>query len=137
MIGTEVNDGTNRRKGTPAIRLRAPVRWIVLVHFVLVSAIAQGTMPVPQAAGFAIVVCTGNGPVTLLLGPDGDPIEPSPSHDPCEWAAHGQGLALPPAAAVMDVDASPTQTVDPTPRSVFAGRAAPQQNLIRAPPRLL
>ena len=135
MIGTEVNDGTNRRKGTAAFRLRTVMRWFVLVNFALVSAIAQGTMPVPQAGGFAVVVCTGNGPITLLLGPDGEPVEPS--HDPCEWAAHGQGLALPPAPAVVDVATSPAQAVDPAIRSVFAGRTAPQQNLIRAPPSLL
>lgn len=111
------------------------IQWIVLIHFVLASAIAQGTMPVQQAGAMAVVICTGNGPVTLLLGPDGQPVEESDER--CDWATHGQGLAVPKGPSVFAAAEWCRISADPTAQPACIGHSDTRQNVIRPPPLLL
>lgn len=78
------------RQGTKACRWgRAVLLWLSLVPFLLTHLIAEGAMPQSGPTGFTVVLCTGDGPLEIAIGPDGTahPVTPdSQHHTPCPWA---------------------------------------------------
>jgi hypothetical protein len=88
--------------------------YLAVLPFVLLSFMAPGTMTVSDADGLPkIVICTGDGPLEMVVGEDGSLQLPGDrpadrdGHD-CAWAFHGQSaldLSIPvfPAAVVLRV----------------------------------
>lgn len=80
-------------RGKTASALKQHICAALLVPFLVMSAFSAGTMPVVSDNGtLRIVICTGSGPLEMLVGPDGSftPAEQS-GHTPdqdlsCAWA---------------------------------------------------
>ena len=73
-------------------RLKAALAALLLVPFLAAQFFAPGTMPTAGPDGLEIVICTGAGVETLVLGPDGSPAEPghdAGQGDVCSWATAG------------------------------------------------
>jgi len=74
----------------------AVAAYLSLLPFVLLSLMAPGTMTVPTADGLPkIVICTGDGPLEMVVGDDGafqlPDDQPAERDNPdCAWAYHGQ-----------------------------------------------
>ena len=86
---------TGLQKGQTAMR-RFFLR-LLCVPFLLAQLIAPGTMATAGPAGLQMVLCTGEGNVTVVLTEDGEfvPVEDDTGHHPsdavCPWtAAFGQ-----------------------------------------------
>lgn len=81
------------------------LRWLLLVPFLMLATISQGTMiEAAPAGGMRIVLCTGDGMVDAIMTPDGQvhrADEPGrgghPGTAPCDWALHGQSVLASPA----------------------------------------
>lgn len=105
------------RPSAPAVtRLRQSRRltfvWLLLVAALMVrAAVPAGWMPSVDRGGVRIVLCTGYGPVTVVLDAAGHVHKDEPQHkaphDPCPFGLAAAkaldlppeiGLALPPAA---------------------------------------
>lgn len=78
-------------KGTRACEgAKAVLLCLSLIPFLLTHLIAEGAMPQSSPAGFTVVLCTGDGPLEIEIGPDGTPHPVAPDsqhHTPCHWAA--------------------------------------------------
>ncbi|MEP4978123.1 hypothetical protein [Ascidiaceihabitans sp.] len=68
-----------------ARNVRVCAVWVFCACFLAAASLAPGTMPQAQYGGFTVVLCTGDGPVTMTLDENGDPIEAQ--HAPCDWSA--------------------------------------------------
>ncbi|ASM73521.1 MULTISPECIES: hypothetical protein [Roseobacteraceae] len=66
----------------------ALVRAMHVLLFVAFSCLTPGTMPMAQAGGLTLVLCTGGGTTTVTLDAQGNPVEAG--HSRCDWSA---GLA--------------------------------------------
>lgn len=126
---------------TPRHSLQGLRNWLLLVPFLLSTLLAPGVMPYQAADGsFAVVLCTGDGPVTVHIDlATGAPI---PDDDRAQdQRCNGQmardslaEVALPPVEpqrlAVTFILALP---VAPPSRSVLRF----QRPMTRAPPQLI
>ena len=79
---------------------------LAFVPFVLVSLIAPGVMVTPSDGGFEVVLCTGDGPVTMFLD-----LDDTPDHgdeNPCGWAVQLAGMlnteVNPPSLSIVAFD---------------------------------
>jgi len=71
--------------------LQAFLQSLLFVPFVLAQFFAVGTMGHLGADGFEIVLCSGAGPVSVVIGPNGDPEPVDHSDQPiCAWAVATQ-----------------------------------------------
>jgi hypothetical protein len=118
---------------------------IAAVHIALAAMLLRaltpaGWMPSAEASGSPITICTMNGPVQLLLGPDGQPIKKQNQDDarhrdlcPFATAPH---MTQPAATRALDLPSAISTTAQ---RAAHLGivaqatRHAPQSP--RAPPR--
>ncbi|QBY01340.1 hypothetical protein E2K80_11900 [Rhodophyticola sp. CCM32] len=66
--------------------------WLFVLPFILSSLVAPGLMPVRTEGGMVIVICSGGDTATIVLGPDGEPVEAEDSR--CAWAAHAQSIDM-------------------------------------------
>ena len=71
--------------------------WIMIVPFLFLATISQGTMLEAGPAGVRIVLCTGDGMVEAVMAADGQVRSVNdadhgghPQPQPCDWALHGQ-----------------------------------------------
>ena len=110
----------------------------IAVHLALAAMLLRAVMPAgwmpSAAAGSPLTICTMNGPVRMVLGPDGTPIKQKPHHDTCPFAAAPPLAEL---AAVVPVTVPSllpltAKTVQPDGSVITAARHAPQS--ARAPP---
>lgn len=94
-------DRPQRARLTPGRALR----WLLLVPFLMLATMSQGTMiEAAPAGGVRIVLCTGTGMVDAIMTPDGQ-VHPDdqpgrgghPGTPPCDWALHGQSVLASPA----------------------------------------
>ncbi|MEO8531128.1 MAG: DUF2946 family protein [Deltaproteobacteria bacterium] len=103
----------------PCLRadLRAFAHALLFVPFILAQFFASGTMGHFGADGFEVVLCSGDGPVTVVIGPDGAP-QPVDHSDQqtCAWAvaAHVSLNADAPALGVLAVIWNLVDAVPPT-----------------------
>ena len=59
--------------------------WL-FIQLVMISAWSPGVSASPALAGQEIVICTGNGLVTIYFDADGNPVEgDAESTQPCTW----------------------------------------------------
>jgi hypothetical protein len=87
-------------------RMRLPAFYVALVAMLFRALLPTGWMPnFGGAPGTPLVLCSLDGPVRIVLGPDGKPVKPSPDqndphqHDVCPFAA-APHFATPVAVAV-------------------------------------
>ena len=79
-----------RLSHSPMMRLAAV--WAVALALAARILIAPGTMPVADAGGVRIILCTGSGPVEALLDPGDRHGEPAKmAQDACPFAVLGFG----------------------------------------------
>ncbi|KEJ95056.1 hypothetical protein SAMN05444149_103116 [Pseudosulfitobacter pseudonitzschiae] len=113
----------------------ALIRAVHVLLFVAFSCLTPGTMPVAQAGGFTLVLCTGDGTTTVTLDAGGNPVQAQ--HDRCDWSA---GVAqavlhsplMVPAALQIRAYVPTFQTA-----ALVAGQQGRTQNHTRGPPILL
>lgn len=95
--GTKPSIPPRRRSGL-GTAFYTLITHISLIPFLILCFIAPGTMAVPSDQGLPrIVICSGYGPVEVILAPDGSvkvPNAASGSEDKatnlCDWAFHSQ-----------------------------------------------
>ncbi len=117
-------------------RINMPIVWLVLAAALLVrAAIPMGWMPVVQAGGIRIALCTSAGPAFATLGSDGrlhrDTLPEAP-RDPCPFGlALAQAADLPSPLTLSPAPLMPALLASPTP----VAAAYIQQRLTRPPAR--
>jgi hypothetical protein len=79
---------------------------LAVVPFVLVSLIAPGVMVTQSDDGFEVVLCTGDGPITMVLDLDG--AQDHGDENPCGWAVQVAATlhnnAYPPSMSIVAFD---------------------------------
>lgn len=114
-----------------------PVLAWLFVQLVMISAWSPGVAASPALAGQAMVICTGDGLVTIYFDADGNPVEgDTQTPQPCTWCTSFSGPPtlteeIQPAAFELRLVAytfSITSTANWFPHSTCDGF------LIRAPP---
>lgn len=98
-------------------RLAATLCWLLLASAIVARALVPaGWMPVATKRGIEVVLCTGQGPVTMVLGLDGTPHQRQPDspRDPCPYGVAG--------AQPFDLAAAPQL---PLPPAVLAAIRTP------------
>lgn len=79
------------------------MRWLLILPFLMLSLLTPGTMLTQDAqGGVMVVLCAGDGPVEMMLAPDGslhDKTAADP-HQRCDWAPHAQHAIAHTAAAL-------------------------------------
>ncbi|MDS9470008.1 hypothetical protein RGQ15_20875 [Paracoccus sp. MBLB3053] len=114
---------------------RRAVGFLLVVPFLMLSLIAQGTMvtsgPTPQS--FMMVLCGAHEPVAMVIDDqgnvipaaeqdqDGGPV-PKKSKSPCDWSSHAQPLLV--GVGTMPVERADAGSLDLAP--------LPEQRLLRA-----
>ncbi|MGA7675921.1 MAG: DUF2946 family protein [Rhizomicrobium sp.] len=117
---------------------------LALAAMMLRALLPVGWMPNPSmAGGTPLTICTMNGPVQMVLGPDGQPQKPKPHqgnanhHDTCPFAAAPHfATTTPPIAlgpAVIRVSLAPAAL---RPLAIWTTQQHSLQSP-RAPPRLV
>lgn len=115
-----------RRRILPA----PPFLWLLAAMAItLRAAIPSGWMPIADAGGIRVALCTRDGPAELMLGADGQWHKPAPApaqpRDTCPYAlvsAQAGDLPQPPAVAPRPIarsilpPAEPGETFRATPR---------------------
>lgn len=88
--------------------LKQHICAVLLVPFLVMSAFSAGTMPVVSDNGtLRIVICTGSGPLEMLVGPDGgftpaDQSDHTPEKDvSCAWAMQAHQAVVIGVAVVL------------------------------------
>ncbi|MBL4750027.1 MAG: DUF2946 family protein [Amylibacter sp.] len=67
------------------------VAWL-FIQLVMISAWSPGVSASPALAGQAVVICSGDGLVTIYFDADGNPIEgDAQSTQPCKWCTSFSG----------------------------------------------
>ncbi len=82
---------------------RALGLWLLVVPFLVVQVFAGGVMLARDGGGLAVVICTGEGLVEMVIGPDGEPVEKAHSVA-CDWGVVGQGAVAVPGGVVPGVE---------------------------------
>jgi hypothetical protein len=121
--------------------LRASAVYVALFAMAMRAVIPVGWMPNPTGSGAPLVLCTMDGPVPFLFGPDGKPLKHAPSdrdhHSVCPYNA-APHFAVAASAAVLvgrPTDYVPTQFPLSHPASSSSRRHEPQS--ARAPPSVV
>lgn len=126
------------QRGTPL--LRGLVLAAMVVVLALGSLLPRGAMPYRAADGsLVLVLCTGDGPVEMLLDTatgDTRPVPKDTGHGPCDWACAQPVLAEAPALSLPD----PLWQVAATLQAPAPATGAPARQVIapsaRGPPHL-
>jgi len=122
-------DGASRQ-----IRL---VTWLLLAVLLLRAAVPAGWMPQVDTGGIRVALCSGSGPIELILDADGNYHREAPAtpttHDPCPFGlATAQPLDLPSTMAVE----APGYAADPiAPRANRTAIAYLSPSTLRPPTR--
>lgn len=127
------------RGGRMAARITfaGTLRAALLLPFLLLCLMPPGAMAHRGDRGMEVVLCTGHGPVTVMLDEDGKPIVAKASTAPCDWAVHGQPWLADDTAALAPphtLRLSATHVPLPLPARLAA---RPKTHPARAPPLLL
>lgn len=67
---------------------------LLLLPLLVMSIFPQGTMATRGAQGMEVVLCTGNGPLTVIVDATGTPVEDQHAPTECGWWLVGQSLCL-------------------------------------------
>ena len=126
--------------------LRPRALCLALLPILALSVVGPGTMVAAATdGGLSVVLCTGEGPVEVVLGPDGT-YQPAGQGDnqtggkhgdrmPCDWSVHAQpALSAPGQALVLAAQlATPFKPAPPV-ATLRAGRRDLSSSA-RGPPR--
>lgn len=75
--------------------LRSVLAALVVLPLLLLSVFPQGTMAVRGTGGVEVVLCTGDGPLTILVDENGTPVDgPHVDAAGCDWLLLGQAIVL-------------------------------------------
>lgn len=140
----------NAQAGFPRIALGRGIAAMLLLPFVLLSLLAQGTMvtagPTPDT--FMVVLCGDHRPVEMVLDETSNVVpaseyhgkhqmpEPAGMKPACGWAVHAQPMldAAPPPTVAVRAIARPASLSKVLPLRVL--RAEVLAPLARGPPRV-
>lgn len=117
---------------------------LALLAMVLRALIPAGWMPAQAGQGTGLVICTGQGLVTIQVGPDGKPLPAHPGdqdqthhHDVCPFAAAAH-LAPPAIVAALGAPSALAMgNAQRIPPALYRGLARHSLASPRAPPRLV
>lgn len=111
---------------------------VLAMPFVLLSLVAQGYMPARGDDGaLRIVICTGQGPVAMVLDPETGRLKPAPEvvDGRCSWAQAALALTVP-EAPVLRVPLRLAQAFHPVaPDDLWRPAYDPLGIWARGPPR--
>lgn len=111
---------------------------VLAMPFVLLSLVAQGYMPVRGDDGaLRIVICTGQGPVAMVLDPETGGLIPAPEvvDGRCSWGQAALAITVP-EAPVMRVPLRLAQAFHPVaPDDLWRPAYDPLGIWARGPPR--
>lgn len=122
--------------------LRFAAVYVALTAMILRALLPAGWMPGEVAGGSPLVICTMDGPVSLMLGPDGKLLKHQPAqdsarhHDMCPFAG-APHLNSPSTVAGIAPPSSAIEAAQDVSRIAFVAdetRHSPQSP--RAPPHL-
>jgi hypothetical protein len=106
--------------------------WALLAAFAPLALLPAGVMPSQGAGGLTLVLCTGDGPVSVTLDPvTGEPTQDAP--DRCAWAV-AQGPAVLPLPFAPAVPAPRAADPPPPLTPAVAALPVPLARLPRGPP---
>lgn len=75
--------------------MRAAALWLVALAFAAKLLVAPGMIPVLDAGGIRITICTGNGPVAATLDIDGKKDKQAPmAQEACAFSALAWGALV-------------------------------------------
>jgi len=103
-----------------------------LTPFFLLSLFSNGVMPLRTAEGLVLVICTGEGPLEMVIDPaTGDPIDQAPDHQApddrqghCDWASAKPPVGLAPSLGLLSAQTTFVPADLPVlPTVLYAGRA--------------
>lgn len=108
---------------------------LIVLPLLVMSIFPQGTMATHGAQGFEVVLCTGDGPLTIRVDENGTPLDaPQVDAAGCGWWLLGQALALTaapgatspaPRLAQAIVDIERVSAILPDTASTHPARAPP------------
>lgn len=78
--------------------------WAILTPFFLLTLFSNGVMPLRTAEGLVLVICTGEGPLEMVIDPaTGDPIDQAPNdrQGHCDWASAKPPVGLAPSLGLL------------------------------------
>lgn len=83
---------------------RHAIVLLLTLALVVRGLIPAGYMLAPSASGEAlsVVICTGHGPETISLDPDGKPLKPVPARGDSGQCAYAGSVPTAPAVATVD-----------------------------------
>ncbi|MEO3414379.1 DUF2946 family protein [Roseovarius sp. CAU 1744] len=106
----------------------------LLLPLVVMSAFPHGTMAVRGASGLEVVLCTGDGPLTVIVDENGAPIDTPRESADCGWSLLGQNLCLPVISGpIPPISISGIRSASPD-RDLAPHRQAVTPYPARAPP---
>lgn len=73
--------------------MRAGALWLVALAFAVKLFVVSGMMPVVDAGGISVIICTGSGPVAATLDVDNKKNKQAPTaQEACPFAALAWGV---------------------------------------------
>ncbi|MGD1883162.1 MAG: hypothetical protein ACFB11_12685 [Paracoccaceae bacterium] len=115
--------------------LKQLLSWVLVLPFLAQSLLAEGTMLSSDSQGITMVICTGDEFETIVIGADGEPLEPQTQN--CDWSTvAGVNLAAELFHVALTLAFLRKAHFQPTPHPV---PARPEANAAfsRAPPVLI
>lgn len=109
---------------------------LVVLPVLVMSVFPQGTMAARGADGIEVVLCTGHGPLTVIVDENGAPLEEQPAEIDCGWWLLGQGLCLSASPDLPVPVAVAMRIADGTAAHLVPGTTAAAPYPARAPPRV-
>lgn len=68
---------------------------LIVLPLLLLSIFPQGTMAVRSTHGIEVVLCTGDGPLTIMVDDNGTPVDDQHVDAAgCDWLLLGQSIVL-------------------------------------------
>ncbi len=110
---------------------------LMLLPLLVMSFFPQGTMATRGTQGVEVVLCTGTGPLTVIVDESGTPVrDPHSDAAECGWLLLGQGIALLASPATSVPAPLPIPLVAGTDHASACVADIPSFDSARAPPRV-
>ena len=108
---------------------------LIVLPVLVMSAFPQGTMAIRGAQGIEVVLCTGDGPLTIRVDENGTPVEDQyVDAADCGWWLLGQGLILSASPGVSSSTPADLQVLAPLERLHLPPSRLSAIHPARAPP---
>ena len=115
---------------------RIALMALVLLPVLIMSVFPQGTMAARGEQGMEVVLCTGNGPLTVIVDENGAPIEEPQAEVDCGWWLLGQSLCDIAAQSGLQTVSFGCQTLATLDGAFAAPSQATTHHPARGPPQV-